>query len=260
MNREGRRRWTLIAVREGQVKSRTMAVSLGRFIIFGGVVLVLLAATFFAVGRWVGALEFRERLRGLEAEALELRQENVAMSVVAERVERIEAEYRQLRDVMGGGVAASRRDILLPPLSEEDGSARGVDEETDVRFVWPVVGRGFVTRTFGDTTLAPAGGHVGVDIAVPEGSYVRSARQGTVMETGEDEEYGLFVRVEHDEGMSSLYAHNSWVFVSEGDSVGMGEVIALSGNSGRSTAPHLHVEMEREGLPVDPLEYLAEGT
>jgi len=66
--------------------------------------------------------------------------------------------------------------------------------------------------------------------------------------------------VSHDDEMSSLYAHNSWLFVSVGDSVEMGEVIALSGNSGRSTAPHLHVEIQIEGQAVDPLGYLTEGT
>ena len=81
-----------------------------------------------------------------------------------------------------------------------------------------------------------------------------------VQEAGDDAAYGLFVRVAHDEAISSLYGHNSWLFVSAGDSVEIGEVIALSGNSGRSTAPHLHVEIERDGSLVDPLEYLAEGT
>jgi murein DD-endopeptidase MepM/ murein hydrolase activator NlpD len=81
-----------------------------------------------------------------------------------------------------------------------------------------------------------------------------------VTEAGEEAEYGLFVKVAHDDEMSSLYAHNSWLFVSVGDSVEMGEVIALSGNSGRSTAPHLHVEIEREGQAIDPLDYLTEGT
>jgi len=149
----------------------------------------------------------------------------------------------------------------LPPLSEEDARERRESEvEEEARFVWPLVGRGFVTRTFDDTTAAPFEEHAGIDIAVPVGSYVRSTRTGIVAETGEDTAYGLYVRVAHDGEMSSLYAHNSWLFVSRGDSVEVGEVIALSGNSGRSTAPHLHVEIERAGVPVDPLEYLVEGT
>jgi murein DD-endopeptidase MepM/ murein hydrolase activator NlpD len=261
MSAEGRRRWTLIVMREGAVKSRTLALSRGRVILLGGVALVVLATTFYAAGRWASDLAARGRVEALETEVLDLREENAAMAVVAERVELLEAEYRQLKSVMGGELGASRRDILLPPLSEEDATARRVTEEQEgARFVWPVVEQGFVTRTFGDTASAPGDEHVGIDIAVPAGSYVRTARGGTVEEAGEDAAYGLFVKVTHDDEISSLYAHNSWIFVSAGDSVEIGEVIALSGNSGRSTAPHLHVEIERDGLPVDPLDYLAEGT
>jgi len=261
MSGEGSRRWTLIVVREGQVNSRTVALSLGRVIAIGGFSLIVLATTFFAAGRLTRDLTSRHRVAALEAEVSDLQEENAAMAVVGERLEQLESEYRQLRGVMGGELGASQRDILLPPLSEEDATARRESEqEEDARFVWPVVEQGFVTRSFGDTTAAPAGEHAGVDIAVPAGSYVRTTRGGTVMEAGEEAEYGLFVKVAHDEEMSSLYAHNSWLFVSVGDSVEMGEVIALSGNSGRSTAPHLHVEIEREGQAVDPLDYLTEGT
>jgi len=259
MSAEDRRRWTLIVMREGAVKSRTLALSLGQVVLLATAAFVFLAATFFAAGRWAGSLAAGERVRTLEGEVLDLRDENQALAAVGERVEQLEAAYGRLRAVMGGELGASRRDILLPPLSEEDASAR-LDSEEEAGFVWPVVGRGFVTRSFGDTTAAPFGRHAGVDIAVPAGSYVRTARGGTVEETGDDAEYGLFVRVAHDGEMSSLYAHNSWLFVSAGDSVEMGEVIALSGNSGRSTAPHLHVEMERAGEQVNPLDYLAEGT
>jgi murein DD-endopeptidase MepM/ murein hydrolase activator NlpD len=261
MTEEGKRRWTLIIMREGQVNSRTLAMSRGKVLAFGGLAVVALATAFFAAGKWVGDLASRGHAEALEAEVLDLREENAAMAVVAERVEQLEAEYSQLRGVMGGELGASRRDILLPPLSEEDATARRVTEELEAaRFVWPVVEQGFVTRTFGDTTSVPGDEHVGVDIAVPAGSYVRTTRGGTVEEAGDDVAYGLFVKVTHDDGISSLYAHNSWLFVSAGDSVEIGEVIALSGNSGRSTAPHLHVEIEREGILVDPLDYLAEGT
>jgi murein DD-endopeptidase MepM/ murein hydrolase activator NlpD len=259
MNPEGRRRWTLIMVREGQAQSRTLALSMWRVVLVGGVVLTLVATTFFTVGRWAGLLAGQERVEALESVVLDLREENAGMAVVADRVQRLEAEYRQLKSVMGGDLGASRRDILLPPLSEEDATARRENEE-EAGFVWPVVERGFVTRTFGDTTAAPGEEHVGIDIAVPVGSYVRTTQGGVVLETGDDAAYGLYVKVMHDAGISSLYAHNSWLFVSAGDSVEIGEVIALSGNSGRSTAPHLHVEIEREGLAVDPLAYLAEGT
>jgi murein DD-endopeptidase MepM/ murein hydrolase activator NlpD len=261
MSGEGSRRWTLIVVREGQVTSRTVALSLGRVIALGGIALIVLATIFFAAGRWTRDLASGNRVAALEGEVFDLQEENAAMAIVGERLEQLESEYRRLRGVMGGELGASRRDILLPPLSEEDVTARREsEEEEDARFVWPVVEQGFVTRSFGDTTTAPAGEHAGVDDAGRAGSYVRTTRGGMVTEAGEEAEYGLFVRIAHDDEMSSLYAHNSWLFVSAGDSVEMGEVIALSGNSGRSTAPHLHVEIELEGRAVNPLEYLAEGT
>lgn len=255
------RRWTVIVMRQGQVGSRTLAVSLRRAIAFGGAGLVVLAATFFLAGRWMERIVAGTSVQALEAEVRELREENASLGRVAERVMGLEARYEQLRAVMGGEAGASRRDILLPPLSEEDADARRrSEEEEDGRFIWPVVQRGFVTRTFDDTSSVPIEEHAGVDIAVPVGSYVRAARGGRVTEAGDDVAYGLYVRVAHEAEVSSLYAHNAWLFVSEGDSVEIGEVIALSGNSGRSTAPHLHVEIEREGVRVDPLEYLSEGT
>jgi murein DD-endopeptidase MepM/ murein hydrolase activator NlpD len=260
MSSEGRRRWTVIVMRQGQVGSRTMAVSLRRAIVLGGVVLVALAATFFVAGRWTGELALKASTQAFEAEIDGLRAENAALGRVAERVAGLETQYEQLRTVMGGEAGVSRRDILLPPLSEEDASRRRSEEAGDAGYIWPVVGRGFITRTFDDTASAPSEEHAGVDIAVPVGSYVRSAGTGQVAETGEDEAYGLYVRVAHEGEISSLYAHNSWLFVSPGDSVEIGEVIALSGNSGRSTAPHLHVEIELAGVPVNPMDYLVEGT
>ena len=98
---------------------------------------------------------------------------------------------------------------------------------------------------------------MGLDIAVPSGSYIRAAGTGIVDDAGQDVQYGRYVRISHGEGLRSLYAHASWVFVAEGDSVGAGEVIALSGNTGRSTAPHLHLEIEQDGEPVDPMPWVS---
>ena len=253
-------RWTLIVVREGEVQSRRWRLSRGRAAALLAVTVGVLATAFFFIGLWVGDLGSRDRISALQDEVSGLRTENAAMGAVAERLEQVEEQYRRLGAVMGGEVAASSRDVLLPPLPERDAGNGSVRRTDDEAFVWPLVEAGFVTRSFGDTTSVPFGGHVGVDIAVPAGSYVRSARAGAVTEAGEDEAYGLFVRVAHDDDLSTLYAHNSWLFVAQGDTVETGEVIALSGNSGRSTAPHLHVEIERDGVAVDPLAYLSDGS
>ena len=74
-----------------------------------------------------------------------------------------------------------------------------------------------------------------------------------MVEVGDDPVYGRFVSLDHGEGYRSLYAHASVALVEVGQRVRRNEVIALSGSTGRSTAPHLHFEILLSGAPVDPL-------
>jgi len=76
---------------------------------------------------------------------------------------------------------------------------------------------------------------------------------------GENEEYGKFLRLAHADGYETLYAHASRVLVTRGQSVAAGSAIALSGNTGRSTAPHLHFEVRRAGAAVDPMQLIKQG-
>jgi murein DD-endopeptidase MepM/ murein hydrolase activator NlpD len=94
--------------------------------------------------------------------------------------------------------------------------------------------------------------HKGTDIAMPVGSDVRSAAGGVVESVGELPDYGLTVVVNHAGGVKTRYAHLSEAAVKVGDGVTRGQVIAKSGNSGKSTGPHLHFEVIDEGKPVKP--------
>lgn len=87
--------------------------------------------------------------------------------------------------------------------------------------------------------------HRGIDIAVPTGSRVYSVRNGTVLFAGSSKGYGNLVVVDHGDGYVSFYGHNSALMVSPGQRVDSRTVIALSGNSGRSTGPHVHYELGR---------------
>jgi murein DD-endopeptidase MepM/ murein hydrolase activator NlpD len=89
---------------------------------------------------------------------------------------------------------------------------------------------------------------------------VRAAGGATVAAAGPDPDYGLFVLLRHPDGYESMYGHASRLLVREGDTVSAGQVIALTGSSGRSTAPHLHFEIRREGQSLDPLMFVKEGT
>jgi murein DD-endopeptidase MepM/ murein hydrolase activator NlpD len=95
--------------------------------------------------------------------------------------------------------------------------------------------------------------HNGIDIAMPEGSPVKAAKEGKVIFSGLLSGYGNTVIVEHGNGLTSLYAHNSLNLVKEGDVVDKNSILALSGSSGRSTGPHLHFEVRKDGVAVDPM-------
>jgi murein DD-endopeptidase MepM/ murein hydrolase activator NlpD len=101
--------------------------------------------------------------------------------------------------------------------------------------------------------------HEGIDIAVPIGTPVRASGGGTVEAAGTDADYGLFALLRHPGGYESMYGHASRLLVEKGDDVSAGQVIAVTGNSGRSTAPHLHFEIRRQGQSLDPRAFVKEG-
>lgn len=113
-------------------------------------------------------------------------------------------------------------------------------------------GVGWRVDPFGSGKLAF---HRGIDIAVPVGTPVRAVRSGRVIFAGDHRGHGSTVIVEHANGDRTLYGHNSMVRVHSGDEVESGTVVAFSGNSGRSTGPHVHFEQVPSGRPaVEPLE------
>jgi murein DD-endopeptidase MepM/ murein hydrolase activator NlpD len=120
-------------------------------------------------------------------------------------------------------------------------------------FRWPARGR--VIAGFGPT---PNGlQNDGINIAVPEGTPVKAAEDGTVAYAGNElKGYGNLVLVRHDNGFVTAYAHASDILVKRGDVVKRGQVIAHSGQTGNVTSPQLHFEIRKGATPVDPSQYL----
>lgn len=125
-------------------------------------------------------------------------------------------------------------------------------------FIWPV--EGLLTSLYGTREDAMGGGfaqfHAGIDISVPTGTPVRAAQEGIVVFAGHSGAYGKVVKLEHRNGFATLYAHNSRILVHVGQLVKGGQIISLSGSTGRSTGPHLHFEVHQDGWPEDPLQHL----
>lgn len=99
--------------------------------------------------------------------------------------------------------------------------------------------------------------HKGVDWAVPVGTTVYASSGGTVTRAGWSSSYGYCIYIQHPDGKETRYAHCSKLYVSVGDTVVQGQAIALSGNTGRSTGPHLHFEIRVNGVAVNPLLYVS---
>lgn len=147
-----------------------------------------------------------------------------------------------------------KEEILLEAV------AKVVERGTKVppTYIKPISG-GTVSSGFGRRN-SPGGigsrNHQGVDFAIPSGSTVMASSGGKVSSAGWSGGYGYCVLITHPDGSQTRYAHLSKVLVSAGQSVSQGQKIALSGNTGISTGPHLHFEIILNGTPVNPLNYI----
>lgn len=120
--------------------------------------------------------------------------------------------------------------------------------------------RNIITSEFGyrrDPFTGKTKGHSGMDLAVPTGTPIRAALPGTVtVSTYNQGGYGYYVMIDHGNGLSTLYGHCSQLLSRVGRTVEAGDVIALSGSTGRSTGPHLHFEVRVNGQRTNPRSYL----
>jgi len=126
-------------------------------------------------------------------------------------------------------------------------------------WMWPVPSERNISSPFGKRTSPTAGAssnHKGIDIPCVEGSDVVATKDGKIVKAEYSEAEGFWIAVEHDKHMMSYYMHCSVLFVSVGDSVSRGQLIALSGNTGVSTGPHCHFAMLKDGTYVNPLDYV----
>jgi murein DD-endopeptidase MepM/ murein hydrolase activator NlpD len=130
--------------------------------------------------------------------------------------------------------------------------------QTPPTYIKPISG-GSLSSGFGSRSAPTKGAstnHKGVDWATPIGTTVYASNAGTVSFAGWASGYGYAVYINHADGRQTRYGHLSKVLVSAGQTVAQGERIALSGNTGRSTGPHVHFEIRINGTAVNPLKYL----
>ena len=168
------RRWSVMLTRDGTTSARQFHVK-ERRVVVGLAIAVLVGATgLIGLGRWSLNRTVPQAVATLQGSLDSLTEENARIAVLAARLADLEVSYRRLREVMGGEVEPSARDILLPPARSGVDSERRAETSSTIPAVWPLVEAGFITRSFGDS-VPGEGLHAGLDIAVPVGCYVRSA-------------------------------------------------------------------------------------
>ena len=170
-------------------------------------------------------------------------QRSAALSQIDEQVGHLESIRADLQAEIQAEIAAASGISTLPAGPMSAPSAAGL--------IWPLSGT--LTSGFGYRWGRM---HEGIDIAVPEGTPVRSAKSGTVIIASYYGGYGNYICVDHGGGLSTCYGHLSGFASSTGQRVSQGQVIGYSGNTGSSTGPHLHFEVRINGAAQDPMGYL----
>lgn len=115
---------------------------------------------------------------------------------------------------------------------------------------------GMITARFGENSRVRSSSHTGLDIATSTGTPIKVIASGKVIFAEEKGSYGKLVKVEHENGVQTWYAHCSKLYVKVGDKVSAGETIAAVGSTGNSTGSHLHLEIRINGTAVNPQKYL----
>ena len=115
---------------------------------------------------------------------------------------------------------------------------------------------GIITSRFGNRESIRTSGHTGLDIAAPAGTPIKAAADGTVTFSGYSGGYGYVVKMDNGNGVETYYGHCSALYVSAGETVEAGDVIAAVGSTGNSTGNHLHFEVRVNGSVVNPQNYL----
>jgi murein DD-endopeptidase MepM/ murein hydrolase activator NlpD len=270
----GRPGYTILVQRDGSLASRQLRLpvwvvkTLAAVAVLGVLGLVALALLYGPIVR--AAM----RVPALERDVEALRADNARVTELAQRLDEAEARYAHLRGMLGAGVtipelradpaaaaaAGNGRLYVAPPILARPPRADVSPAPTgpSIPHRWPLVVASYRTRGLaqGDPSVES---HAGLDLAVPAGTEVRAAGGGLVQITGTDAAYGEYVLLSHPDGYATMYGHLSRILVSSGTMVQAGQLIALSGNSGRSTAPHLHFEVRRNGRSVDPTSLVREG-
>jgi murein DD-endopeptidase MepM/ murein hydrolase activator NlpD len=253
----GRRSVSIIVQQDGALQSRTYRIPVWGFRAALALAVAIAALLVLGVAFYAPVVRQAARVPPLEREVDRLRIDNARVRDLAVALDSVEMNFERLRAMVGADIVPDP--VMLSSILPVAPALFAVNPTDSAVYEtgpsaprhWPLDERGYVTRgqALADTTGEE---HPGIDIAVAVGSIVRASGGGVVLQTGEHDQYGRFVLLEHPDGYQTMYGHLSRIIAVQGASVKAGEVIARSGNTGRSSAPHLHFEIRLNGVSIDP--------
>lgn len=232
-------------------------------VIFAVIVLLIILATFAAISY--------SRILSRASLVDDLQIENQILRDYTERVHRLEKDLqtnrillRRMMELAGiesspGPVPAeslqTEKEIAVTaPFVESGNTASSKTTARSMPNGVPMMGT--ISRSFLPDSSEEMRRHLGLDIAAKEGTPVYATARGRVEFSGWDETFGNYLVIDHGNGYKTYFGHNRALLVSVGDTVHKNELIALCGNTGKSSAPHLHYEIRYNGVPVNPEEYM----
>ncbi len=242
--------------------ARVIASLAGFLVVFVLVLSILHGKLLYEVILGKSLKQENERLKRYSTKVMQLEKELREYQSFVQRVAQLAgAEYSgQTRARLASySQAIEAEDALVTANLPEDQKASfyaldsiipGPDSLRHIPLGAPV--EGWITQGFSMNIPGFGREHPGVDFAAKIGTEVRATAAGRVAFAGWDDTYGFLVAIDHGNGYTTYYGHNSTNLVNVGDAVIRGQVIALSGNTGRSSAPHLHYEIRKDDVPVNP--------
>jgi murein DD-endopeptidase MepM/ murein hydrolase activator NlpD len=259
---------SLILVPHDNSNVKNFRIPYGWVYAFITLLLLTIGTVTFFVATYGRVLYKAQRADRLETQNTELLTRNAQVDSLRMELIRVQAMGIQIKKMLGMGL--SFEDSILvanlspivksPAISDQLEADQALKSEQQlllkaVPSLWPV--KGYVTREFHTTGGEKSEGyHPGMDIAAKRNTTVRASAEGVVVTSRWDETYGYMVVIDHGFGIVTLYGHNARNQVKAGDRVARGQVIAFLGSTGKSTAPHLHFEVRKNGIPVNPRDYL----
>jgi murein DD-endopeptidase MepM/ murein hydrolase activator NlpD len=285
--------YTLIVVPHAKARFRKFQVSvrLTKWVLAAFGVLGLMLAGILAHYTWIAVevaevrrlrvenLALAAKARAYEDNAGQLQAKVLQLQTVVTRLGLMAGVEQSVPDAAVGGVGGLTRSETLPPsvdiastLESLDETVAGLSSKSDrleayfkdkkellasTPSIWPL--RGYLSAGFGNR-IDPFTGlrdfHPGIDISVPRGTEVKAPADGVVVFCGPRSGYGNAMMIDHGFGVVTRYGHLDAFNVRPGQRVKRGDVIAVSGNTGRSTAPHLHYEVWVNDQMRNPIEFI----